>query len=62
MSKVSPKRRRFQIKKRSKRRKKLKELKEKYFTVKKKGEKEKILQKIKKVAPYLSLEDLSKEE
>jgi len=57
MSKKSPKRRSFEIRKKQKRRKKLKKLKEKYLTAKTKEEKEKILEKILKIAPTINLEE-----
>lgn len=51
MSKISPKRRRFKIKQQQKRRKKVKKLKEKYLTVKNKEERDKILEKLKRIIP-----------
>lgn len=56
MSKVSPKRRKFQIKKRQKRSAKLKKLRDKYKKAKGKTEKEKILAKVFKIAPWLTKE------
>jgi len=56
MSKVLPKRRKFKIKKRQKRRKKLAKLRELYSKTKSKKEKQKILEKVVKIAPYLSEE------
>jgi len=57
MSKKTPKRRSFEIRKKQKRRKKLKKLKENYFAAKTKEEKEKVLQKILKIAPTINLEE-----
>jgi len=57
MSKISQKRRQFEIKRKQKRRKKLKKLKEKYFLAKSKEEKEKIIEKIKRISPHLSIEE-----
>ncbi|MCD6148366.1 hypothetical protein J7J18_03265 [bacterium] len=56
MSKQSPKRRKFIIKKKQKRRRKLKKLKEKYLKTKDPEEKRKILAKMRKIAPYLEIE------
>lgn len=58
MSKISPKRRKFEIKKRQKRRKKIKKLKEKYFSVQSKKEKARIIEKLKKIAPHLNPENI----
>ena len=55
MSKKSPKRRSFEIRKKQKRRKKIKKLKEKYFSAKE-TDKMGIVQKIKKIAPHLNIE------
>jgi len=60
MSKVSPKRRQFNIRKKSRRRKKLKKLKERYSQVKTKKEKERIVEKIKRISPYLAIEEILK--
>ena len=49
MSKKTPKRRSFEIRKKQKRRKKLKKLKEKYFSAKTKKERQKIIEKILKI-------------
>ena len=57
MSKISVKRRRFEIKKRAKRREKLANLRELYSNAKTKSAKEKILEKARKMAPYLSEEE-----
>ena len=61
MSKKTPKKRTFEIRKKQKRRKKLKKLKEKYLSSKSKEEKEKIIQKILKIAPTINLEEWLKE-
>jgi hypothetical protein len=61
MSKISEKRRKFEIKKRQKRRKKLKKLKEKYLLAKSKEEKEKILEKMRRISPYFRIEEISGE-
>jgi len=60
MSKISRKRRQFEIKRRQKRRKKIKKLKEKYLLTKTREEKEKILEKIKKIAPHYPIEEILK--
>jgi hypothetical protein len=57
MSKQTPKRRSFEIRKRQKRRKKLKKLKEKYLAAKTKEEKEKIIEKILRLAPTIDIEE-----
>lgn len=57
MSKISVKRRKFEIKRKKERRRKLKKLKEKYFVTTNKEEKERIIEKIKKIAPHLSIEE-----
>ena len=56
MSKISEKRRRFEIRKKQKRRKKIKRLKEKYLATKTKEEKEKILEKLKRSAFHYPLD------
>lgn len=61
MSKQSPKRRSFEIKKKQKRKAKLKALKEKYFLAKTEKEKEKIIEKILKIAPHLKIEEWLKQ-
>ena len=61
MSKVSRKRRQFEIRKKRKRREKLKKLKEKFLSVKNQEEKDKILEKMKRTAPYLNVEEYIKE-
>jgi len=60
MSKISPKRRRFEIKKKQKRRKKIRKLKQKYLLAKTKEEKEKILEKIKNISPHYPLKEILK--
>jgi len=60
MSKISQKRRQFLIKLKQKRRKKIKELKEKYLMAKTKEEKEKILEEIKKLNPFYPTEEILK--
>ncbi len=62
MSKQSPKRRSFEIKKRQKKRAKLKKLKEKYFLAKTQEEKEKIIEKIFKIAPHIKIEQWLKKD
>ncbi len=57
MSKQSPKRRSFEIKKKQKKREKLKRLKEKYFGAKTQQEKEKIIEKILKIAPHIKIKE-----
>jgi len=57
MGKISDKRRKFEIKKRIKRIAKLRKLKEKYFSSKSKEEKEKIIQKMKRIAFHLQIEE-----
>jgi uncharacterized protein (DUF1919 family) len=58
MGKISPKRRSFEIRKKQKRRKKIMKLKDLYFKAQDKKEKEKILEKIIKLAPHISLKQL----
>jgi hypothetical protein len=58
MSKISQKRRQFEIKKRQKRRKKIQRLKEKYLISRSREEKEKILEKIRKIAPHYPIEEI----
>lgn len=59
-AKESPKRRRFQIRQRQKRREKIKKLKEKYLRAKTQEEKEKIIEKISKIAPHYPIEEILK--
>ena len=54
MAKISPNRRRFQIRKNQKRRFKLRKLRELFVKAKVKTEKDKILEKAQKIAPHLS--------
>lgn len=61
MSKGSPKRRQFEIQKKQKRRKKLQKLRERYFSAKTEEEKEEIIQKIERLAPYISIDVFKKE-
>ncbi len=60
MGKVSDKRRKFIIKLKQKRRKKIKKLKEKYLTTKTKEEKEKTLEKLRKIAPHCFFDEFLK--
>jgi len=60
MAKISEKRRKFIIKLKQERRKKIKKLKEKYLIAKTKEEKEKILEKIQKIAPHYPIEEILK--
>jgi len=60
MSKISQKRRQFLIKLKQKRKKRIKELKEKYLMAKTREEKEKILEKIKKLNPFYPTEEILK--
>jgi len=60
MSKISQKRRQFLIKLTQKRKKRIKELKEKYLMAKTREEKEKILEKIKKLNPFYPTEEILK--
>lgn len=60
MGKESPKKRRFKIKQKQKRRKKIKKLKEKYLKAKTREEKEKIIEKILKIAPHYPIEEILK--
>ena len=61
MSKISRNRRQFEIRKKRKRREKLKKLKEKFLSAKSQEEKDKILEKMKRIAPYLNVEEYIKE-
>lgn len=58
MSKISQKRRQFQIKRKRKTREKIKKLKEKYSSAKSKKEKEQIIEKMKKISPFLPVEEI----
>lgn len=57
MGKVASKRRSLKIKQRQKRKKELARLREKYSQSKGKSDKEKALEKLSKLAPYLAKED-----
>ena len=57
MSKISQKRRKFIIKQKRKRREKIKKLKTKYLLAKNEQEKKKILDKVKKIAPWYPLKE-----
>ena len=61
MSKVSVKRRSFKIRAKRKRKKKVKILKERYLVAKSKEERNKIIEKIQKIAPYYPIKEISKE-
>jgi len=58
MSKISQKRRQFEIKRKRERRKKIKKLRERYFQSKSEEEKAKIIEKLKKIVPHLRLEEI----
>ena len=60
MSKINRKRRQFEIKKKRERRQKIKKLKEKYLMAKTEEEKNKILDKIKRIAPHYPIEEILK--
>ena len=60
MAKISSKRRSFQIKQRHKRKIKLKKLRLLYLEAKTEQEKEKILEKARRISPYLSKEEFLK--
>jgi len=60
MSKISQKKQHFKIKRKRERRKKIEKLKEEYLAAKTKEEKEKILEKIQKIAPRYPVEEISK--
>ena len=60
MSKISEKRKRFEIKRKQKRRKKIKKLKEKYKLAKTQKDKEKILEKLLKISPHYPIEEFLK--
>ena len=57
MSKVSPTKRSLQIRIRRKRKQKLKKLRQKYAEAQTISEKERILEKVKRIAPWLSREE-----
>lgn len=54
---VLPARRRFEIRKKQKRKRKLEKLRELFAKTKSKKEKEKILEQVSKIAPYLTEEE-----
>ena len=54
---VLPTRRRFEIRKKQKRKRKLKKLRELFAKTKSKKEKEKILEQVSKITPYLTEEE-----
>jgi len=58
MSKISQKRRQFEIKKKRGKREKIKKLKERYFAAKSEEEKRKIIEKIKRIVPHLEIEEI----
>lgn len=60
MSKISTKRRQFQIRAKRKRKAKIKKLIEKYLAAKNKGEHDKVLEKIQKIAPHYPIEKILK--
>jgi len=60
MSKISPKRRRFEIRKKRKRKIKIKKLREKYLNSSSEEERKKILEKVQKIAPHLTIEEFLK--
>ncbi len=60
MGKVSPSRRRFEIRKRQKRKRKIRKLKERLQEAKSEEEGREILKKIEKVAPHYPTEELTK--
>lgn len=60
MGKVSIKRRQFIIRAKRKRKQKIRKLKDKYLEAKSKSEKEKILEKIKKIAPHYPDQEILK--
>ncbi|MBZ9572476.1 hypothetical protein KJA15_04040 [Patescibacteria group bacterium] len=57
MSKISKKRRQFKIKRGKKKRKKIRKLKEKYFTTQSKEGKGKIIEKMRKISPHSPIEE-----
>jgi hypothetical protein len=60
VAKETPARRKFLIRKKQKRRKKIRKLKEKYLKAKTKEEKEKIIEKILRIAPHYPIENILK--
>ena len=61
MGKESVKRRSFDIKRKRKRREKVRNLRKKYLKEKSPEEKSKIIEKIKKIAPFYPLKEILKE-
>jgi hypothetical protein len=59
-AKETPARRKFLIRKKQKRRKKIKKLKEKYLKAKTREEKERIIEKILRIAPHYPIEEILK--
>ncbi len=59
-AKETPKRRRFKIRQKQKRRQKIKKLKAKYLKAKTKKEKERIIEKILRIAPHYPIENILK--
>ena len=62
MGKISVKRRRFEIRKKRERKEKIRKLKKRYFSAKNEEEKNRIIEKIKKIVPYLDVEEVLKQE
>jgi hypothetical protein len=60
VAKETPAKRKFLIRKKQKRRKKIKKLKEKYLKAKTKEEKERIIEKILRIAPHYPIEEILK--
>lgn len=60
MGKSSVKRRQFTIRAKRKRKQKIRKLKDRYLEAKSKSEKEKILEKIKKIAPHYPDQEILK--
>jgi hypothetical protein len=60
VAKETPAKRKFSIRKKQKRRKKIKKLKEKYLKAKTKEEKERIIEKILRIAPHYPIEEILK--
>ncbi|HET6371077.1 MAG TPA: DUF6800 family protein [Nitrospiria bacterium] len=58
MAKVSKKRRQFEIQKRKNRRRKVQKLREKFLSTTLRRDKEQILQKIRKIAPHYSVDQI----
>jgi len=60
MSKISVKRRKFEIKRKRKRSKKLAKLREAYFSAKTKSKRDAILEKLNKIVPHFSEKEFLK--